>query len=79
EHLRRRPVRQAWTGSPDRVPSTIPPVEVPKAVLDAARNGSAPDRSEGEVILTPPGSDGDTFGDSFGRESGSPGPAPSGT
>jgi cell division protease FtsH len=25
--LRRRPVRPAWTGSPDRVPSTIPPVE----------------------------------------------------
>ncbi len=24
--LRRRPVRPAWTGSPDRVPSTIPPV-----------------------------------------------------
>ncbi len=27
EPLRRRPVRPAWTGSPDRTPSTIPPIE----------------------------------------------------
>src|SRR5690349_23785155 len=31
EPLRRRAVRPAWTGSPDRVPSTIPPVNVPKS------------------------------------------------
>jgi cell division protease FtsH len=34
-------------------------VEVPKA----AANGSAPDESEGAVILTPPGSGGDVHGD----------------
>ena len=28
--LRRRPARPAWTGSPDRVPSAIPPIGVPK-------------------------------------------------
>ena len=58
--LRRRAVRPAWTGSPDRVPSTIPPVSVPKA----AANGTAPEESEeGGVILTPPGSGGDVHGD----------------
>jgi cell division protease FtsH len=61
--LRRRPGRPAWTGSPDRVPSTIPPVRVPKAVLDAAANGTRPDDSQGGVILTPPGSGGDVHGD----------------
>ena len=30
--LRRRDRRPAWTGSPDREPSTIPPVEVPEKV-----------------------------------------------
>jgi cell division protease FtsH len=57
--LRRRPVRPAWTGSPTREPSTIPPVGVPKS----ASNGSARDESEGAVILTPPGSGGDVHGD----------------
>ncbi|MGZ4467328.1 MAG: ATP-dependent zinc metalloprotease FtsH [Nocardioidaceae bacterium] len=59
EPLRRRPVRPAWTGSPTREPSSIPPVDVPKSVS----NGSAPDGSEGAVILTPPGSGGDVHGD----------------
>jgi cell division protease FtsH len=58
EPLRRRPVRPAWTGSPDRLPSKIPPVHVPKA----ASNGSG-DESSGAVILTPPGSGGDVHGD----------------
>jgi cell division protease FtsH len=58
EPLRRRPVRPAWTGSPDRAPSSIPPVSVPKA----AANGSGP-QVEGGVILTPPGSGGDVHGD----------------
>jgi cell division protease FtsH len=57
--LRRRPVRPAWTGSPDRSPSQIPPVDVPKA----AANGTNPDQSGGAVILTPPGSGGDMHGD----------------
>jgi cell division protease FtsH len=57
--LRRRPVRPAWTGSPERAPSSIPPVHVPKA----AANGSKPEGDEGAVILTPPGSGGDVHGD----------------
>jgi cell division protease FtsH len=61
EPLRRRSVRPAWTGSPDRSPSSIPPVSVPKAAV----NGSSPDQApaEGGVILTPPGSGGDVHGD----------------
>ncbi len=64
EPLRRRPVRPAWTGSPTRSPSAIPPVDVPQAVKErAAANGSATDQGEGGVILTPPGSGGDVHGD----------------
>ncbi len=61
EALRRRPERPAWTGSPLRNPSAIPPVEVPQEVRDrVAANG----RAEGaSVILTPPGSGGDVHGD----------------
>jgi len=58
EPLRRFPVRPAWTGSPTREPSDIPPVRVPKS----ASNGHGPE-SEGAVILTPPGSGGDVHGD----------------
>ena len=61
EPLRRRPPRPAWTGSPSREPSSIPPVDVPPAVKErASSNGHAP---EGAVILTPPGSGGDVHGD----------------
>ncbi len=60
EPLRRRPRRPAWTGSPHREPSQIPPVDVPKV----ASNGAAPEeQSESGVILTPPGSGGDVHGD----------------
>ncbi|HSE07198.1 MAG TPA: ATP-dependent zinc metalloprotease FtsH [Nocardioidaceae bacterium] len=59
EPLRRRPTRPAWTGSPHREPSQIPPVEVPKA----AANGAKPEGSEAGVILTPPGTGGDVHGD----------------
>jgi cell division protease FtsH len=58
EPLRRRPSRPAWTGSPHREPSQIPPVAVPKT----STNGSGPE-SESGVILTPPGSGGDVHGD----------------
>ena len=58
EPLRRRPARPAWTGSPTREPSSIPPVHVPKA----AANGSAPEPGAA-VVLTPPGSGGDVHGD----------------
>jgi cell division protease FtsH len=63
EPLRRRPERPAWTGSPDRNPSSIPPVEIPQEIRDrASSNGHAVD-SEAGTILTPPGSGGDVHGD----------------
>jgi cell division protease FtsH len=58
--LRRRSERPAWTGSHTRVPSTIPPVEVPQEVRDRA-NG-VPESDSG-AILTPPGGGGDVHGD----------------
>ena len=63
EPLRRRSARPAWTGSPDRNPSEIPPVEIPQAIRDrVAANGLAGPTESG-VILTPPGSGGDVHGD----------------
>jgi cell division protease FtsH len=59
--LRRRPERPAWTGSPERVPSSIPPVEIPQEIRDRM-NGHATQPQSG-VILTPPGSGGDVHGD----------------
>ncbi|WP_436699047.1 ATP-dependent zinc metalloprotease FtsH [Nocardioides sp. BYT-33-1] len=62
--LRLRPERPAWTGSPTRVPSTIPPVEIPEEIRRRAeQNGSAPEpEGEGGQILTPPGPGGDVYG-----------------
>ncbi|MET3961464.1 ATP-dependent metalloprotease FtsH [Marmoricola sp. OAE513] len=54
--LRRRAPRPAWTGSPDRVPSSIPAVRDPKALAEESE-------PEGGVIITPPNSDGDSFGE----------------
>ncbi|BBH17783.1 ATP-dependent zinc metalloprotease FtsH [Nocardioides baekrokdamisoli] len=36
EPLRRRPQRPAWTGSPSRVPSSLPAVEIPAEIRDRA-------------------------------------------
>ena len=70
--LRRRPERPAWTGSPDRRPSTVPAVEIPEEIRARAAfngfapgsNGSLPDPEpeEGGVVVTPPGPGGDVHG-----------------
>ncbi|GEP39062.1 ATP-dependent zinc metalloprotease FtsH [Nocardioides psychrotolerans] len=74
--LRRRPERPAWTGSPHRNPSAIPPVEIPQEIRDrAAANGLAAEKAEAGVILTPPGSGGDVHGGTpAGGSSEQPGP-----
>ena len=74
EPLRRRDTRPAWTGSPDRVPSTIPPVEIPAKVIAAAANGAKPPEEEGAVVLTPPSPGGDIHGDVPGSGSDQPQP-----
>jgi cell division protease FtsH len=62
EQLRKRGPRPAWTGSPDRNPSEIPPVEIPQEIRDRARvNGTRPEVDAGG-ILTPPGPGGDVHG-----------------
>jgi len=65
EPLRRRPERPAWTGSPTRVPSTIPPVDIPQEIIDRAKVDSPPTEqttNAPEVIITPPASGGDIHG-----------------
>ncbi|WP_193605792.1 ATP-dependent zinc metalloprotease FtsH [Nocardioides dongkuii] len=60
--LRRCQARPAWTGSPDRNPSDIPPIEIPQAIRDrASANGHATADAPG-VIVTPPGPGGDVHG-----------------
>jgi cell division protease FtsH len=68
--LRRRPERPAWTGSPDRSPSSIPPVDAVQSHRErAAANGGEPaagpdlEKPEGGVVITPPGPGGDVHGD----------------
>ncbi|MGN6132504.1 MAG: ATP-dependent zinc metalloprotease FtsH, partial [Nocardioidaceae bacterium] len=75
EPLRRRPVRPAWTGSPNREPSEIPPVEIPQEIRDrAASNGAPHDQSEGAIVVTPPGAGGDVHGDPTVGDSSAPQP-----
>ncbi|MBS2939721.1 ATP-dependent zinc metalloprotease FtsH [Nocardioides sp. J2M5] len=62
EPLTRRPARPAWTGSPERVPSSIPPVDIPQEIRDRALAGSAPEESTAGAVLTPPGAGGDVHG-----------------
>jgi len=47
-NLRKRPPRPAWTGSPNRRPSDIPPVEIPKTAQ--LPNGKGP---EGGLVIGP--------------------------
>ncbi|MGA8258409.1 MAG: ATP-dependent zinc metalloprotease FtsH [Nocardioides sp.] len=65
--LRLRPERPAWTGSPTRNPSVIPPVEIPQEIRDrVASNGQAVADDAGRGpghIVTPPGPGGDVHGD----------------
>jgi cell division protease FtsH len=62
EPLTKRPNRPAWTGSPERVPSTIPPVDIPQEIRDRAHAGAVAEDSEPGAILTPPGAGGDIHG-----------------
>ena len=62
EPLRRRSTRPAWTGSPTRTPSMIPPVVIPEKVRVAAARGAVPEEEGGSVIITPPGAGGDLHG-----------------
>ncbi|GAA0982059.1 ATP-dependent zinc metalloprotease FtsH [Nocardioides aquaticus] len=90
EALRRRPDRPAWTGSPSRNPSVIPPVEVPQEIKDRAlahaqANGHFPAADPG-AVLTPPGADGDVHDPTLPPDGGgsapvppAPGAGPSGT
>ncbi|SDC80142.1 ATP-dependent zinc metalloprotease FtsH [Nocardioides lianchengensis] len=74
--LRRRQARPAWTGSPDRNPSDIPPIEIPQEIRDrAAANGHATASSPG-VVVTPPGPGGDVHGDPTLGSGGGPVPPP---
>jgi cell division protease FtsH len=66
EPLRRRPRRPAWTGSPDRSPSSIPPIDIPDEVRERAQANGQPvpdDHGDGGVVITPPGAGGDVHGD----------------
>ena len=62
EPLRKRDDRPAWTGSPTRNPSTIPPVEIPQEIRDRAAANGRPEE-EGALVVTPPGPGGDVHGD----------------
>jgi cell division protease FtsH len=76
EPLRRRPERPAWTGSPDRNPSDIPPIEIPQEIRDrVAANGQGPDKESAGAIITPPGAGGDVHGGTP-PTGGSPEPGP---
>lgn len=77
EALRRTDDRPAWTGSPTRAPSRIPPVEIPQEIRDRAQAAAAANNNgrghtpagapggseEGGAVVTPPGPGGDVHGD----------------
>ncbi|MDN4163286.1 ATP-dependent zinc metalloprotease FtsH [Nocardioides abyssi] len=87
EPLRRRSARPAWTGSPDRNPSAIPPIEIPQEIRDRAKANSAAVHGGGGSVVTPPGPSGDVHGGPGAGPAGpldppptppSPGPYPGG-
>jgi cell division protease FtsH len=59
EPLRRRAPRPAWTGSPTRKASEIPPVEIPQEIRDRASSNGVPVPDGGGAVVTPPGPGGD--------------------
>ncbi len=61
--LRLQEHRPAWTGSPDRSPSEIPPIDIPEEVRERAKANGVPDESDAGVVITPPGAGGDVHGD----------------
>ncbi|GAB3661271.1 ATP-dependent zinc metalloprotease FtsH [Nocardioides korecus] len=77
EPLRRFPVRAAWTGSPTRNPSDIPPVVIPEKIRIAAGQGAAPEQDQGAVVIGP-GSGGDLHGGPSSNGGPTQPPAPGG-
>ncbi|WP_082564168.1 MULTISPECIES: ATP-dependent zinc metalloprotease FtsH [unclassified Nocardioides] len=53
--LRRRPVRPAWTGSPHRQPSTLPPVSVPASAQSDVPESADPDLATPHSSTPPAG------------------------
>jgi len=75
--LRRKPQRPAWTGSPTRHPSQLPPVEIPQEIRDRAHANGVPNlEKDSGAVVTPPGPGGDIHGDP-GLDAGNP-PTPPG-
>ncbi len=65
EPLNRRPARPAWTGSPERVPSSVPPVDIPQEIRDRVAADALAQENQtrgGGDVLTPPGAGGDVHG-----------------
>ena len=62
EPLRLRQPRPAWTGSPDRRPSSVPAVEVPEEIRERARANAYVPAPDHGAVLTPPGAGGDVHG-----------------
>ena len=46
EALTMNPARPAWTGSPERVPSSIPPVDIPQEIRDRVHADAAAQQAE---------------------------------
>ena len=49
EPLRRRSARPAWTGSPERNPSDIPPIEIPQEIRDRVKANGVPAPADGRA------------------------------